>query len=321
VCLWDTSVNHPRQPRIDIQGADAWAFEAGSKSVVTFNHRGRVTRWKGANFELPEPLLETGRKTNNGFAWCFSSDGRRLGLGSDGFVEVWDVPRRSLWQRLTNSNGLMRAVKFFAGGNRLLTLSVKDQIIDDWDLTTGSKVQSWQAPPENIHYALSPDERRCVIMGYAGDVVLRDFTDKTTIKLELDIRKSHDGNYSPDGRLLAVPSSLGLARIWNVATWKPVKTLGGFFSSVWGAAFLPDGSRLAVVAGDREAMRLYDTLTWLETLTLDGEGGALWPTIISQDGNVIGAVNGSGRLQLWRAPSWEEIAAAEAKVKTESKEL
>jgi WD40 repeat protein len=317
VCLWDTSVNHPRQPRIDIPDADAWAFEAGSKSVVTFNRRGRVTRWKGANFELPEPLLETGPKTNKGFAWCFSSDGRRLALGSvEGLVEVWDVPRRALWQRLTNSIGHVRAVKFFAGGNRLLTLSVNDRIFDDWDLTTGSKVQSWQAPPENIHFALSPDERHCVIMGDAGDVILRDLTGKITTKLNLDIRKSKDGNYSPDGRLVAVPSALGFVRIWDAATWKVEKTLGGFFSSVFGAAFLPDGSRLAVVAGDREAMRLYDTSTWLETLTLEAEADALWPTMISPDGNVIGAGTlGGGRLQLWRAPSWEEIAAAEAKEK------
>jgi FOG: WD40 repeat len=117
-------------------------------------------------------------------------DGRRLALGSvEGLVEVWDVPRRALWRRLTNSIGLVRAVKFFAEGNRLLTLSVNDHIFDDWDLTTASKVQSWQAPPDIIHYALSPDERRCVIMGYAGDVVLRDLTDKITTKLNLDIRK------------------------------------------------------------------------------------------------------------------------------------
>ena len=323
VCLWDTSVNHPRRPRIDIQdSALAWAFEAGSKSVVTLNKNGRVTRWKGGDFELPEPLLETGAITNqSGFAWCFSSDGRRLGLGSvEGVLEVWDVPRRALWRRLTNSIGLVRAVKFFADGNRLLTLSVNDHLFDDWDLTTASKVQSWQAPSDIIHYALSPDERRCVIMGYAGDVVLRDLTDKITTELNLDILKSHDGNFSPDNRLLAVPSSLGFARIWDAATWKQVKTLGGFFSSVWGAAFLPDGSRLTVAAGDREAIRLYDTSTWLDTLTLEGEGGPLWPTMISPDGNVIGATSlNGGRLQLWRASSWDEIAAAEAKEKSESK--
>jgi WD40 repeat protein len=222
-----------------------------------------------------------------------------------------------LWQRLTNANGHVRAVKFFAGGNRLLTLSVKDGIIDDWDLTTASKVQSWPAPPENLHHALSPDERHCVLMGNAGDVLLRDLTDKITSKLNLDIRKSKDGKYSPDGRLVAVPSSLGFARIWDAATWKQVKTLGGFFSGVWGTAFLPDGTRLAVAAGDREAMRLYDTSNWVDTLTLEGEGGALWPTMISPDGNVIGAGTLMGRrLQLWRAPSWEEIATAEAKETT-----
>jgi WD40 repeat protein len=317
VRLWDTSVSHPRRPRIDIHdSALAWAFEADSKSVVTFNGHGRVTRWKGANFELPEPLLETAAITNrSGFAWCFSKDGRRLALGSvGGVVQVWDISSRALWRQLTNSTGLVRAVKFFAEGNRLLTLSVNDHIFDDWDLTTASKVQSWQAPPDILHYALSPDERHCVTMGFAGDVVLRDLTDKITTNLNLDIRWSHDGNYSPDGRLLAVPSSLGFARIWDAATWKYVKTLGGFFSDVWGATFLPDGSRLAVTSGDREAIRLYDTSTWLDTLTLEGEGGGLWPTMISPDGNVIGATTlGDGRLHLWRAPSWGEIKEAEAR--------
>jgi WD40 repeat protein len=323
VCLWDTSVDHPRQPRIDIRdSARAWAFEADSKSVVTFNSQGRVTRWKGANFEIPEPLLETGAKASGWPpAWLFSSDGRRLALGSvEGPVEVWDVPRRALWQRLTNYTGLVRAINVFAGGNRLLTLSVKDRIIDDWDLTTGSKVQSWQAPPENIHFALSPDERHCVILGFAGDVILRDLTDKITTPLTIDIRKSHDGNYSPDGRWVAVPTDLGFARIWDTATWKEEKTLGGFFSGVWGTVFLPDGSRLAVAAGGREAIRLYDTSTWLDTLTLECEKDSLWPTMISPDGNVIGAGSLSGgRLQLWRAPSWEEIASAEARVNSASK--
>jgi WD40 repeat protein len=195
---------------------------------------------------------------------------------------------------------------------------VNDHIFDDWDLTTGSKVQSWQAPADILHFALSPGERHCVVMGLvAGDVVLRDLTDKITTKLNLDIRLSHDGNYSPDGRLLAVPSSLGFARIWDATTWKEVKTLGGFFADVWGAAFLPDGSRLAVASGDREAIRLYDTSTWLDTLTLEDEGGGLWPTMISPDGNVIGGMTFDGRLQLWRAPSWAEIKEAEAKEKSE----
>jgi MATE family multidrug resistance protein len=40
--------------------------------------------------------------------------------------------------------------------------------------------------------------------------------------LELDV-----GSYSPDGKLFAVASSLGYARVWDATTWQPVATLRG----------------------------------------------------------------------------------------------
>jgi WD40 repeat protein len=114
--------------------------------------------------------------------------------------------------------------------------------------------------------------------------------------------------------MVAVPSSLGLVRVWDTTTWKEVKTIGGFFDNAYGAAYFSDGRRLAAASGDREAIKLYDTATWQDVLTLDGEGGGLWPTTISPDDDVIGATAvAMGRLQLWRAPSWAEIAAAEAR--------
>jgi WD40 repeat protein len=324
VCLWDTSIDHPRRPRIEIPGsALAWAFEEDSKSVVTLNNHGRVTRWKGPNFDVQEPLLETGEiPDSRGFRWCFSRDGRRLALGSTaGVVQVWDLPHRALWRQLTNSPGLVRAFKFFADGNRLLTLSVNDSVVHDWDLTAGSEIQSWRAPTGVIHYALSPDERQCVTMGYDGDVFLSDLKDKITRKLNLDIRETHDGNFSPNKRLLAIPSSLGFVRILDTTTWTELKTLGGFFDAVFGAVFFSDGSRLVVAAGDSEAIRLYDTSTWQDTLTLEGEGGLLWPVQVSPDGNVIGATTlGGERLQLWRAPSWSEIKKSEANEASEIKQ-
>jgi WD40 repeat protein len=320
VSLWNASVSRPRRPRIEIPGAAlVWSFEADSKSVVTLDDQGTVTRWKGPNFEIPERLFETGEiPDRDGFMWCFSHDGRRLALGSmDGVVRVWDVASRSLWRELPISTGRVRAVVFFGKGTRLLTLSLGDFMIHDWDLSSGAESQAWQAPADIIHYAVSPDERYCLIMGYAGDILLRDLIQKNSAPLNLDIRQSHDGNFSPDGRLLAVPSSLGFVRVWETTTWKEVTTLHGFFDTVFGAAFLPDGRRLAAVAGDQEAVRLYDTSTWLDTLTLEGEGGWMWPTIVSADDNVIGAIGRHGlRLQLWRAPSWAEIAATEEQDKS-----
>ena len=162
VCLWDTSVSHPRRPRIEIPtSALRWAFESDSQSVVTLNEHGRITRWKGANFEIAEPVLETGERPHP-YAWCFSSDGSRLvRCGDDGAVRVWDIPSRTLWRQFTKFPGHVR--KVFAHGNRVLILSLVDFAVRDVDLMTGSEIQSWQAPADIIHFC-----------AFTGRTVLRD---------------------------------------------------------------------------------------------------------------------------------------------------
>jgi WD40 repeat protein len=75
-------------------------------------------------------------------------------------------------------------------------------------------------------------------------------------------------------------------------------------------AFSPDGRRLISSSGGREAVKLWDVGTRQELLTLGGGGAPLYGAAWSADGDVILA---GAPWQAWRAPSWEEIAAAEAK--------
>ena len=46
----------------------------------------------------------------------------------------------------------------------------------------------------------------------------------------------------------------------------------------------------------------------------------LFRSQFSPDGHALMAINEFGVLHLWRAPSWAEIAAAEAKEKAETKQ-
>ena len=69
--------------------------------------------------------------------------------------------------------------------------------------------------------------------------------------------------------------------------------------------------------GGRETVKLWDVGTRQELLTLSGAGSFMDAVRWSADGDVILA---GAPWQAWRAPSWEEIAAAEAKEKTESKQ-
>ena len=115
-------------------------------------------------------------------------------------------------------------------------------------------------------------------------------------------------------------SYLGYARVWETATWREAATLRGFKLGAQSVAFSPDGNRLATGAGAGDtALHLWDVASWQDVLTLSAEGSIFWQTQFSPDSNMIGTMANGGILNLWRAPSWDEINAAEAKEKPQGK--
>ena len=120
---------------------------------------------------------------------------------------------------------------------------------------------------------------------------------------------------SPDGGLVASANHGGHVRLFDPVKGELIEDLHANLNSVFGLAFSADGLRLISTAGGREAVKLWDLGTRQELLTLAGDVANAYTARWSADGNVILA-----GWQAWRAPSWEEIAAAEAKEKTESKQ-
>ena len=118
---------------------------------------------------------------------------------------------------------------------------------------------------------------------------------------------------SPDGRMAAAADSSGMVRIWDVATLKELATLKGFRLGSHSVAFSTDSRRLAAGSNRREAVKLWDVETWQEVLTLSGEGSRFGGLTFSPDGRYLLAINDAGLAHLWTAPTWEEIAAEEAK--------
>ena len=121
---------------------------------------------------------------------------------------------------------------------------------------------------------------------------------------------------SPDGGLVASSTWGGQVRLFDPSKGELIGSLHGHLNAALGIAFSADGRRLFSAYGGREAVKLWDVGTQQELLTLGGTGTTLGEGRWSADGDVILA---SPPWQAWSAPSWEEIAAAEAKEKTESK--
>jgi hypothetical protein len=115
---------------------------------------------------------------------------------------------------------------------------------------------------------------------------------------------------SPDGRLVAASTEGGLVRLFDPSKGELIESLHGHLNAVVGLDFSCDGRRLIAEGGAREAIKLWDVGTRQELLTLAGTGSVLRVARWTADGDVILA---GPPWQFWRAPSWEEIAAAEAK--------
>jgi hypothetical protein len=100
-----------------------------------------------------------------------------------------------------------------------------------------------------------------------------------------------------------------------------IEDLHGHLNGATGIAFSVDGRRLiSGSVGGREAVKLWDVGTRQELLTLNSTASMLCEAPLarwSADGDVILA---GEPWQAWSAPTWEEIAAAEAKENTELKQ-
>jgi eukaryotic-like serine/threonine-protein kinase len=319
ICVWDTSVTHPRRESITLPGnISLWRFASENRSVVTLDNEGKVTRWSGSDLQDREPWLDVG---TNYAGSTFSPDGHFLALGSpNAKITVWDVSRRIVWREFKPGDGNVNPWNFLVRGNRLTLVLSRDHHFSEWDLEGDREIQSWPPPAAFWCVSMSPDERLWVAIGADGDVSCRNLPGHSSTKLPIDVLEGYRAAFSADGERFAVASALGYARVWRTATWREEATLRGFLNSVDSVAFSPDGKRLATGGTNpADAVKLWDVDSWQETLTLEGTVSSVDPTAFSPDGNAIGTKNDDGVLRVWQAPSWEEIAASEAREKVEIK--
>jgi WD40 repeat protein/serine/threonine protein kinase len=321
VCFWDTSVTHPRQPYITIpEKVAGWCFTPDGQSVLTLNQKHQVALWTGIDFQRREPWPEIGTNFDD---IIFSDNGGFLATGStNGITQVWDVSRRVLWRQWTNTTGQVRPITFLEDGNKLITESESDQLDHEWDLATGRELRSWAKSSWKYLDAIVdfPTGERYMERGFNNsEIRVKNLANGQVMKTNLDFLESNGAVVSPDGKLFAVVSGQGYARVWDTTTWRAITTLRGYLVGVLSVAFSPDGQRLATGSDKQQAVRLWDTESWQDVLTLETQEVNFVSTAFSRDGNGIGSSNGSGTLYIWRAPSWAEINAAEAKEKAETK--
>ena len=182
-------------------------------------------------------------------ALAFSADGRRLASGGvENIVRLWDAHRRTTLDTLDRG---VADLSFSKDGKTLAATLREENFNGGLELFSVPELELIRTlpVPAGTLGRFSPDGRSLVY----GDRQGRVWTfDTKTWKPRGRPLLAHGplvaADLSPDGRLLAATSVDGTARLWDLASARPIGApLPGASGDMVGAAFTRQGSHLAVV--------------------------------------------------------------------------
>jgi len=190
--------------------------------------------------------------------------------------------------------------------------AARQYLVQAWDSSTWTLRSSFST--ETLYNITLPEVPGRIVLESDGKLQILDVNQTSREPLELGASNGLYGmEISPDGRLAAGAYESGTVQLWDLVTLKPTVTLRDFLLGAHSVAFSPDGKRLAAGSNGAEAVKLWDTDRWQELLTLPGEGSMFTWTKFSADGRYLVAMNSSGLVHLWSAPSMDEIATTETR--------
>jgi WD40 repeat protein len=138
-------------------------------------------------------------------------------------------------------------------------------------------------------------------------------TGRQVLSLEAHTEAILDLAISADAKTLVTGGSDGTARLWPLEpTHHPPVTLLASSRGIDAVALSPDGRRLAVATAE-DTVKLWDLATFQEIAAFQARAPATAVLAFLPDGNTL-ALCGEKGVYVWRAPSWAEIHAAEARL-------
>ncbi len=262
----------------------AFSPRPGDPRLAVGSEGDRLEIWadKGEGFRV----VARRRTPGSPRALAFSADGGLLAAGTQGagnilLIDPADATlRRRLWEP---SNGI-EAIAFAPDGKTVYTAgqglsawsldrfpirpgeAERDDLTLDELRDRGSKAVRWTASGNwVVGVACTRDGSKIVGSGHLGPddreepkgLALFDPAGARLRVLAEGPSQISSVAFSDDDRLVAAASEDGMARVWDVATGRPSRTLDAQAGPAWAIGFLPGGHRLAVATEDG-AVRVWD---------------------------------------------------------------
>jgi eukaryotic-like serine/threonine-protein kinase len=314
VLAWDLSSPANAHARLTLTNAYDWRFQKDSLGLIVINRDSpTVTRRSGPGLVREETLL-----AQDGADSLQISDSGNWAVStvSNNVQRIWSLNPPRLADEWVGADDAEFSRLLSEQGRVLITFVPEKRLIRQWNLDSRKPVRSWPLPPSTRFFTLSPDGGRLLLLCDRAEESL-------WINLETgEIQEAHipagyySFNFSPDGGLLGVATEPHVAHVWKVPSFEPFADLRGHMMGPKGIGFSADARRIATTGSGAQGVIFWDAEYHLELLTLPARGGLIKSSRFSSDGRYYGAGDET-MLTVWMAPTFDEIAAAEAKEKAE----
>jgi WD40 repeat protein/tRNA A-37 threonylcarbamoyl transferase component Bud32 len=313
--LWSTGTRH-NDTILDGPGI-LMGFLGGGRQLVSLSTNS-VCLWtpeNGARIDFPAPPSLRTIKGLSGKPYDIKPTEPFYAVGrGDGSVELWPMTVDAKAATWPAHDKEVAAVAFSADGKQLATSSANGEV-KIWDSATRRETVRIEPVGRRLfRLGFSPDGRTLAGAGASSRIWVWDVaTGRQVVELGDHGYAVPALAFSPDGKLLATAAMpTDEAHLWELPSGQLLATLKGHVQGVIAVAFSPDGKTLATASHDRK-VKLWNVATRQELATFPFAAHLL-SARFSPDGRAlaIGCFNERGmRIQLVRAPSFEEIAPAE----------
>ncbi len=246
-------------------------------------------------------------------AWSPDESGI-LTVERDDLVRLWDAETGAELSSFSSQESGFLGIAYAAwspDGSRILT-AVHDGTARVWDAETGTELMTLSGHSGMVEQAYwNADESRILTAGVEPIVRIWD----AATGAEIGTVPGYDAWPTADGnRLLTVPSSDGVAEVWQLEadprlgslSGMKLATLSGHGDQLSDAAWTADGRRVLTASFDDTA-RVWDAETGDQLALLSGHTDGILQVAWSPDETRILTAGMDGTARVYDAQTWDEV--------------
>jgi DNA-binding beta-propeller fold protein YncE len=312
-------------PKEKIAVIEQWVKE-GAKLDGGIAPQADLPRELRRRWQPPEPKAAYDYAVNV-TALAFTPDGKKVVVGGNHELTVWDAAGGKLEKRVRTRAERAYAMAFLPDGKLAVAGGRPGQEGDVgvYDLNGGKpRVDGGVAFLDGVHdkgvlvarlgesddsvlcLALSPDGKKLAAGGCDRLVHVWDVSGgAAAAKLEQSIENHADWvfgvAFSPDGKQLFTASRDKTAKVWDLAAKESVVTFPGHQNAVYGVAVQPDG-KAGISAGEDNRLRAWAVASDAKQLREGGgHGKAVFKVVPNPKQPLLASCSADGSVRLWNA--------------------